>query len=266
MQETREQEAHDTGLVDEQVERDDEHVAEQSGEQDAAQDGKRVEGRRRLRRAALIVALLPVAYYLLCVVGLVYLRFLPPVTTGVQVQRTVERIIGGEDPVRDYRWRPVDEISRHLPHAVVAAEDARFYRHHGFDWQELRNARREAERRGEPMRGASTLTQQLLKNLYFTTHRNPVRKLYEWGLTLPAEWILGKDRIVELYVNVVEFGPGTFGAEAAARHYFGIPASRLSRHQAAELAAVLPDPLRRRPWAMVRYSSIIEGRMSQLGW
>lgn len=220
----------------------------------------------RLRRTLLVIALLPVAYYVLCVAGLVYLRFLPPITTTVQVQRAVERVVGGERPVLDYRWRPTDRISRHLPRAVVAAEDARFYRHSGFDWEELRKARAEARAEGEPMRGASTLTQQLMKNLYFTTHRNPIRKLYEWGLTLPAEWILGKDRILELYVNVVEFGPGTFGAEAGARHHYGISAADLSRYQAASLAAVLPAPRSRRPQNMGWYTSIIQQRMSQMGW
>jgi monofunctional glycosyltransferase len=221
---------------------------------------------RRSRRALLIAALLPVAYYLLCVVGLAYLRFLPPLTTGVQVQRAVERVVAGERPVLVYRWRSSDRISRHLPRAVVAAEDARFYRHRGFDWEELRRARERAEARGEAMRGASTLTQQLIKNLYFTTHRNPVRKAYEWALTPPAEWILGKDRILELYVNVVEFGPGIYGAEAAARHHYGIGAGDLTRHQAASLAAVLPAPLQRRPQAMGWYTGIIQQRMSQLGW
>ncbi len=221
---------------------------------------------RHLRRGILVVALVPVAYYFLCVLGLVYLRFLPPVATAVQVQRSVERIVHGERPVRVYHWRSLDRMSSALPHAVVAAEDARFYRHHGFDWVELRKARREAKARGRPMRGASTLTQQLIKNLYFTTHRNPVRKLYEWGLTLPAEWILGKHRIVELYVNVVELGPGIFGAQAAAHHYYGIDAARVSRHQAASLAAVLPAPLHRTPGRMGWYARIIEGRMRQMGW
>lgn len=219
-----------------------------------------------MRRTLVVIALLPVAFYVLCVAGLVYLRALPPLVTGVQAQRTVERLVGGDRPIRDYRWRPVDRISPHFPRAVVAAEDARFYRHSGFDWEELRKAREQAEAEGEAMRGASTLTQQLVKNLFFTTHRNPVRKLYEWALTPPAEWILGKDRILELYVNVVELGPGIFGAEAAARHHFGVAAADLSRHQAASLAAVLPAPLRRTPADMGWYTSIIQQRMRQLGW
>lgn len=223
-------------------------------------------GRRVWLRAALIVALAPVAFYLLCILGFVYLRFLPPVATGVQVQRIIERTLDGQTPVRDYRWRPVSRMSVHVPRAVVAAEDARFYLHDGFDWEELNNARVEAERGSEPMRGASTLTQQLIKNLYFTTHRNLVRKAYEWALTPFAEWILGKDRILELYVNVVEFGPGTFGAEAGSQLHFGMSAERLSRHQAAGLAAVLPAPLRRRPQVMGWYTTIIEERMTLMGW
>jgi monofunctional glycosyltransferase len=221
---------------------------------------------RSLRRALLVILLVPVAYYALCVAGLVYLRVLPPLATGVQLQRVVERTARGERPLRVYRWRAAERVSPHLPRAVVAAEDARFYRHRGFDWEELRRARERAEARGEPMRGASTLTQQLIKNLYFTTHRNPVRKGYEWALTPAAEWILGKDRILELYVNVVEFGPGIFGAEAAARHHYGIAAGDLSRHQAASLAAVLPAPLQRRPQDMGWYTRIIQQRMGQLGW
>ena len=232
--------------------------------------GREVEAPRRrwprLRRLLLWAVLVPAAYWVLCVAGLVYLRVLPPVTTMVQLQRGAERLVAGERPLAAADWRPVERISEHLPHAVVAAEDARFYRHRGFDWEEMRKARAEAARRGEPMRGASTLTQQLLKNLYFTTHRNPVRKVYEWTLTPFAELILGKDRIVELYVNVVEFGPGIFGAEAAARHHYGVGAAELTRYQAASLAAVLPDPLDRRPERMGWYTSIILGRMGQLGW
>lgn len=223
-------------------------------------------GARRLRRLVVAAALLPVAWYLLCLLGLVYLRILPPVATGVQLQRVVERVVQGERPLREYRWRAAERMAPHLPRAVVAAEDARFFRHRGFDWEELQRARERAEARGEPMRGASTLTQQLIKNLYFTTHRNPIRKAYEWALTPPAEWILGKDRILELYVNVVEFGPGIFGAEAAARHHYGIAAADLSRRQSASLAAVLPAPLQRRPQAMGWYTDIIEQRMRQLGW
>ena len=214
----------------------------------------------------MIIALLPIAYYLFCVAGLVYLRHLPPPTTGVQIQRMVEQLVAAERPVPDYRWRSLEQISPHLPRAVVAAEDARFFQHRGFDWKEVREARNQARAADLPVRGASTLTHQLIKNLFFTTHRNPVRKVFEWALTPPAEWILGKDRILELYVNVVELGPGVYGAESAARYHYGIPAADLSRDQAMRLAAILPAPLVRRPQAMDWYTGIIEQRMSQLGW
>ena len=138
-------------------------------------------GRRRIRRVLLAIVLLPAFYYLLCVAGLVYLRYLPPLATGVQFQRTIERAVGGERPLRDYRWRATDQISVHVPRAVVAAEDARFFQHRGFDWVELRRAREQARAAGEPMRGSSTLTHQLIKNLYFTTHRNPARKALRVG-------------------------------------------------------------------------------------
>jgi monofunctional biosynthetic peptidoglycan transglycosylase len=229
------------------------------------QRSKRSRRPRPLRRLILAIAFLPFAYYLLCVAGLVYLRFLPPLATGVQLQRAVEQLVRSERPAWHYRWRPTERISPHLPRAVVAAEDARFYQHEGFDWEELRRAGDHALAGGS-MRGASTLTQQLIKNLYFTTHRNLVRKAYEWALTPPAEWILGKDRIVELYINVVELGPGIYGAEAAALHHYGVGAASLSRHQAASLAAILPAPLKRRPQNMEEYALIIEQRMGELGW
>ena len=214
----------------------------------------------------LAVVIVPVAYYALCVAALAYLRYLPPPATGIQLQRVAERWLEGEQPLRTYQWRAMDQVSPHLPRAVVAAEDARFFHHRGYDWQELRRARATARTAGAPMRGSSTLTHQLIKNLFFTTHRNPVRKAFEWALTPPAEWILGKERILALYVNVVEFGPGIFGAEAAARHHYGIDAATLTRREAMSLAAVLPAPLQRRPQEMDWYIEIIEERMNQLGW
>ena len=219
-----------------------------------------------LRRVAFALVVIPVAYYLLCVAGLFYLRSMPPPITGVQAQRTLERWLQGDEPLRAYEWRDRDRISPHLPRAVVAAEDARFFRHRGFDWEELRRAREVAEATGTSMRGSSTLTHQLIKNLYFTTHRNPLRKAYEWALTPPAEWLLGKDRILLLYVNVVEFGPGVYGAAAAARYHYNVDAAPLTRDQAMGLAAVLPAPLSRRPRDMGWYVEVIEERMVQLGW
>jgi monofunctional biosynthetic peptidoglycan transglycosylase len=141
----------------------------------------------------------------------------------------------------EWRWVPSGAISIELKKAVLVAEDLSFFRHHGFDTYEIRIAARDAVH-GKRVRGASTITQQLAKNLWLTPSRSPIRKLREIILTRQLERHLSKGRILEIYLNVVEFGPGIFGAEAAARHYFGVPASELDAEQAALLAASLPRP------------------------
>ncbi len=219
-----------------------------------------------MRRFFRRLLLLTLAGYGLVVLSLVYLRFLPPLTTMVQVQRRVESWFADGRYEKRMRWVALDALPRHVHRAVVAAEDARFYRHRGFDFTEVRKARAEAERRGEASRGASTLTQQLVKNLYFTTHRSWLRKGLELTITPLAELVLGKRRILELYVNVVEWGPGVYGIEAAARHHYRVPAGQLSRERAARLAAILPAPRRRRPDRMGQYAGIILERMRQMGW
>ena len=137
--------------------------------------------------------------------------------------------------------------------------------HNGFDWHEIQIAAQE-DMEGERTRGASTLTQQLVKNLFFGTGRSILRKGAEATLVPVAELVLGKRRILELYLNVVEWGPRIYGAEAASRVYYGRPARNIDRQEAARLAAVLPGPLKRRPERMNRYSVIILGRMQQMGW
>ena len=161
---------------------------------------------------------------------------------------------------------PYARISPNLKRAVLVGEDIDFFSHQGFDLHEVRLAVRQAVDEGEAPRGASTLTQQLAKNLWLSPSRNPVRKLKEAILTEELERDLGKRRILELYLNVVEFGPGIFGAEAAARRFFGKGADALTEHEAAELAAGLP----RSTWhpgvrsaSYHRYVSHIETRMSK---
>lgn len=212
------------------------------------------------------VVLLACAFYLVVAASLLYLRFLPPLITPVQIQRQIEATAEGADLARRYQFVGLGRISDHLEHAVVAAEDARFYQHNGFDWTEVRAARRDAQRSGRPLRGASTLTQQLVKNLFLTTHRSPVRKVLEWSITPLAEGILGKRRILELYLNVAEWGRGVYGAEAAAQRYYNTSAASLSRDQAARLAALLPAPRTRMPGRMDNYSASIKARMRQMGW
>lgn len=144
----------------------------------------------------------------------------------------------------EHRWVPYGRISMHLKRAVVAAEDAKFMSHAGFDWEEMRRAYEVNVREGEILRGASTITQQLAKNLFLSGERAWWRKLQEAAITVMIETVMTKRRILELYLNVVEWGDGVFGAEAAARHHYGVSAAALTPAQAARLAAILPSPRR----------------------
>lgn len=219
-------------------------------------------------RTALFVALAaPLAtYYGACLFFLfLYSVAFPPIT-AVQLQRVVESVASGEMP--PFRYDPVgrDEISEHLPHAVIAAEDGRFYEHGGVDWQAIQQAIEDNRRRGEAWRGGSTITQQLVKNLFMTTHSSYVRKAVELPLTYLAELVLSKERILLLYLNVIEWDAGVYGAEAASQRYYGKPAASLSRYQAAALAAVIPSPRKRTPQNSAWYANIILRRMQQMGW
>jgi monofunctional biosynthetic peptidoglycan transglycosylase len=169
----------------------------------------------------------------------------------------------------EWQWAPYGEISLELRKAVVASEDMSFFSHAGFDTHEIRVAARDAVQ-GKRVRGASTITQQLAKNLWLTPSRSPLRKLREAVLTRQLERHLSKQRILELYLNVVQFGPATYGAEAASRHYFGVPAAALDAHQAAQLAASLPRPSSWHPGVSSRgYERAvarIEQRAAQSDW
>jgi monofunctional glycosyltransferase len=159
----------------------------------------------------------------------------------------------------------VKQISPEFQHAVIAAEDAQFYQHHGFDWHAMEIAA-ENDMEGGKLRGGSTITQQLVKNLFFGTERSIVRKGAEFTLVPVAEFVLGKQRILELYLNVVEWGPGVYGAEAASRYWYREPARNVDRERGARLAAILPSPLKRKPERMEHYSELILERMRQAGW
>ena len=196
---------------------------------------------------------------------LVAARWIDPPTTAVHIQRRVQAWIH-HTPYRErYTFIPLSQISPELQHAVVAAEDARFYQHHGFDWHAIQIAAQD-DLEGDRTRGGSTITQQLVKNLFFGTGRSFLRKGAEATLVPVAEFVLGKQRILELYLNVVEWGPGIYGADSACRYHYKIAARNIGRQQAARLAAILPAPLKRRPERMNNYSTIILKRMSQMGW
>jgi monofunctional glycosyltransferase len=196
---------------------------------------------------------------------LVAVRWIDPPTTAVQMERRFQSWIHGTPYQKRYKFIPLSQISPDLQHAVIAAEDARFFQHHGFDWHELEIAAKE-DLEGDRSRGASTLTEQLVKNLFFGTSHSILRKGAEYTLVPVAELVLAKLRILELYLNVVEWGPGIYGADAACRRYYKIPARTIGRQEAARLAAVLPGPLKRRPDRMNQYSAIILNRMRQMGW
>ena len=143
-----------------------------------------------------------------------------------------------------HQWVPYARISAELKRAVIAAEDAKFIDHDGFDWEAIQKAMQKNQRKGRVMAGASTISQQLAKNLFLSGERSWLRKAQEAVITAMLEHAMGKRRILELYLNFGEWGDGVFGAEAAARRHFGVPASALEPGQAAWLAAILPSPRR----------------------
>jgi monofunctional biosynthetic peptidoglycan transglycosylase len=176
----------------------------------------------------------------------------------------------GEKKEVQHKWVPYSRISSNLKRAVLVSEDIRFFSHDGFDDTEIKAALEEAWEEKELPRGASTITQQLAKNLWLSASYNPLRKVKEALLTRQLEKHLPKRRILELYLNFVEFGPGIYGAEAAARHYYGKSARSLTQRQAAELAASLPRPKSWHPGVKSkgyqRKVRAIERRMAKAGW
>src|ERR1700733_2821140 len=221
---------------------------------------------RLLRAAILWVVALVAGLYALCGAGIVLLRWINPWTTAVQIERHVQALRARRPYKKRYEFVPLAGILHHLQHAVGGAEEGRFRRHHGFDWVEMEKVLEDDVKRQHLGRGGSTITQQLVKNLFLTSERSFVRKGVESSLVPVMETFLTKDRILELYLNVIEWGPGIFGAEAAAEHYYHAPASEMTREEAARLAAIIPAPLKRKPAQMNDYSSEILYRMQQTGW
>lgn len=217
------------------------------------------------RRVVPLLLLAVFAFYATVIFLLFALRWVSPPTTSVMIERRVESWFSHASYHKDYRPVPLNQISNDLQHAVISAEDGRFYQHHGFDWKEIDNAVND-DLEGKRLRGASTITQQLVKNLFLTTSRTAVRKAIEFTIVPLTEAVLSKQRILELYLNVIEWGPGVYGAEAAAHFHYHKPASALTRDEAARLAAILPSPRRRKPALMNESAERIRQRMSQAGW
>lgn len=226
---------------------------------------KPVQRKRRWRYLLFLVGGTAIALYAAIIFALVMLRWIDPPTTSVQIERRLESWLGTKPYRKRYTFVPLNQISLSYQHAVIAAEDARFFEHHGFDWRQVEIAAAE-DVQGKRFRGGSTIDQQLIKNLFLTTSRSFLRKAVEATLVPFAELILGKKRILELYLNVVEWGPGVYGAQAAAEYHYHVPAARVTRDEAARLAAILPAPRSRKPAAMSAYAARIQERMRQAGW
>lgn len=220
---------------------------------------------RRTVRALLFLVVFAVAMSVLVVAAF---RFVPPPTTAFMLARRIDAIATGEPSAIDYRWVPASRISPNLPIAFVAAEDQKFPAHHGFDLDAIGKALDERER-GERQRGASTISQQVAKNLFLWADASWLRKGLEAYFTVLVETLWPKSRILEVYANVAEFGDGVYGVEAAAQRFFGKPAARFSRHEAALLAAVLPSPRRYRANPPTSYvanrARWIDRQVTQLG-
>jgi monofunctional biosynthetic peptidoglycan transglycosylase len=206
--------------------------------------------------------------FLASVLMVLALRWIPPLTSGVMMERRVTALVSGKHYDVDYRWTPWSRIARHAGIAVIASEDQNFLTHRGFDVESIQKAM-DAHEKGARLRGASTISQQVAKNVFLWSGRTFVRKGLEAYFTVLIETLWPKRRILEVYLNVAEMGDGVFGVEAASQRYFKKPASKLTASDAALLAAVLPNPIRLRAG---RPSAYVEERrgwilqqMGQLG-
>jgi len=210
--------------------------------------------RRGLLKTLLIIVL--VLVFVIPPAWVVVYRVIPPPITPLMAIRL------GQGHGMDYRWRPLSQISPALVQAAIAAEDARFCEHHGFDVQALQKAMANNERRPGRIRGGSTISQQTAKNVFLWPDRSFVRKGIEAYFTVLIEVLWGKRRIMETYLNVVEMGPGIYGAEAAAERYFGTDAAHLTNLEASRLTAIFPDPLK---WRATRPGPYVQKRSRRIG-
>jgi monofunctional biosynthetic peptidoglycan transglycosylase len=188
-----------------------------------------------------------------------------PNTTALMELRAEEYRLQRRKSVKQQIWVTYRAISEHLKRAIIISEDASFFSHTGVDTYELKEAIKEDWEKRSLKRGGSTITMQLAKNLYLNPSKNPIRKLQEVVITWQLEWALTKQRIFEIYLNVIEWGPGIYGAEAASRHYFFKPASDLTPVEAATLAAMLPNPRNPREKGLLYRRNLILTRLFQVG-
>jgi monofunctional biosynthetic peptidoglycan transglycosylase len=205
---------------------------------------------------------LPALFFLFSIFWIVVLKWVPVYVTPLMVIRSVE-YIGDDNFDTRKSWRSLDKISKNMVMAVIASEDNKFMEHNGFDWEAIDKAI-DYNKRGRKIRGASTISQQTAKNVFLFPSRTWLRKGLEAYFTFGIELVWGKERIMEVYLNVAEMGRGIYGAEAAARELFGKPASSLSEREAALIAAALPNPMRRNAGNPSGYLSYRASRIQSL--
>ena len=233
---------------------------------------RRSRGGKGLPWAALAVAaVISCAFYLAALPEVSYLRRENPKTTAfIELYKERQRSKGREPKV-SMTWTPIDGMSAHLRHAVIIAEDDMFYQHHGVDWESMKEAADYDWSKGKLSRGASTITQQLARNLFLSPSKNPLRKLKEILIARRLEEALSKRRILELYLNVVEWGPGIYGATEASRAYFQKDPAEITPEEGAALAASLPNPRKLNPSRpagpkMLKRRGVILDRMRKAGY
>lgn len=213
--------------------------------------------------AKLLLIKLPLAFVVVTVLWVLMLKWVPVWVTPLMVSRSIE--YRNDDTFRTQKkWRRYERISPEMAKAVIASEDNLFAEHNGFDWKEMRKAIDDHKKKGKKLRGASTISQQTAKNVFLFPSRSFVRKAFEAYFTLLIEWIWGKERILEVYLNVAEMGKGVYGAEAAARAFFGKNASELTRREASLIIACLPNPIDRHADKPSQYVSKRAGQIRSL--
>jgi monofunctional glycosyltransferase len=185
-------------------------------------------------------------FFILSILTVIVYRFIPPPFTPLMVQRMIEQKMNGKEAKCNKDWVSLEEISKSLPRAVIASEDQNFENHFGLDFNAIAGAKKYNEKhKGNKVIGASTITQQTAKNVFLTQSRTYIRKAFEVYFTFLIEIFWSKKRIMEVYLNEIEMGNGIYGVEAASQYYFKKPAAKLSNSEAAAIAAILPNPLKR---------------------
>jgi monofunctional glycosyltransferase len=224
--------------------------------------------RRWLWRVPLFLIGLALTYQLWIFGHVVYWNFYNPSTSAFMQERLETLRQKNPGATLRMQWAPYESISPHLKRAIIAAEDGKFLEHEGFDFEAIQKAYEKNLEKGRLVAGGSTISQQLAKNLFLSGQKTPWRKIQEVLITLMLENVMSKRRIMEMYLNVIEWGNGVFGAQAAIRHYYGASASSISAEQAARLAAMIPNPRfydrhRNTSW-LSRKTGIILGRMASV--